>query len=192
MKSTAFTLIELLIVVAIIGILAAIAVPNFLNAQIRAKIAKAESELKTFATACEMYRTDHGKYYPHANGHFPWQNKYLTTPTAYCAAVPRDPFQDRLQPDSAVTTLTFYEYHKDPIWGEVYKSMGFANGELPYQQRHLQSPANIKRIEAGRPESYELWSLGPNCKLDFPDGHFVYYETSNGINSVGDIVWIRP
>jgi prepilin-type N-terminal cleavage/methylation domain-containing protein len=58
----AFTLIELLIVVAIIAILAAIAVPNFLEAQTRAKFARAKSDMRTIATALEGYRIDTNKY----------------------------------------------------------------------------------------------------------------------------------
>ena len=55
----AFTLIELLIVVAIIGILAAIAVPNFLIAQTKAKIGRMYTEHNAMNTAMMMYRLDY-------------------------------------------------------------------------------------------------------------------------------------
>ena len=60
----AFTLIELLIVVAIIAILAAIAVPNFLEAQTRAKISRAKADMRTLATGLESYAVDNNKYPP--------------------------------------------------------------------------------------------------------------------------------
>jgi prepilin-type N-terminal cleavage/methylation domain-containing protein len=57
-RNFAFTLIELLIVVAIIGILAAIAVPNFLNAQTRAKVARTQSDLRTIVQATDILHLD--------------------------------------------------------------------------------------------------------------------------------------
>lgn len=89
----AFTLIELLIVVAIIAILAAIAVPNFLEAQVRSKVARTHSDLRSLATALEAYRVDNNSY-PRAELYDNLSERLvvITTPISYISNIPGDPF----------------------------------------------------------------------------------------------------
>ena len=54
-----FTLIELMIVIAIIGILAAIAIPQFVSYRQKGYNTEAKAELKSFYTACQAYFSDH-------------------------------------------------------------------------------------------------------------------------------------
>ncbi len=61
-KNKGFTLIELMIVVAIIGILAAIAIPNFIRFQARSKQSEAKSNMKSLFTAQKSYYQEKDRY----------------------------------------------------------------------------------------------------------------------------------
>lgn len=113
----AFTLIELLIVVAIITILASIAVPNLLEAQTRSKVARVKNDLRVLATALEAYRNDNQAYpdFLDIDSRGVWQLRPLTTPVAFITSLPPDPFLPPLVPEFLYGPRKTYRYTSYPI-----------------------------------------------------------------------------
>ncbi len=87
-KQKGFTLIELLIVVAIIGIIAAIAIPNLLNAINRGRQKRTMADMRSIATAIESYQVDFNYYPKLAAGNLDTLTTYLQ-PT-YIKRLPAD------------------------------------------------------------------------------------------------------
>jgi len=85
-----FTLIELMIVVAIIAILAGILIPNFVNARAQAQTAACESNLRAIATALELYYADN-QVYPTASGAAVQPTLLTANGIAYLNNTPKDP-----------------------------------------------------------------------------------------------------
>jgi prepilin-type N-terminal cleavage/methylation domain-containing protein len=171
----AFTLIELLIVVAIIAILAAIAVPNFLEAQIRAKVSRTKNDLRTIATALEAYHVDCNQY-PETYVMPRWERFFpLTTPVSYMSSVPVDLF---CMVDDSDNTID---------WGPRHN--GYKMGATPLEKpsRFAISGNGPDRDEDSIPiKLYPGFTWFVFLGGD-PDYRYMVYDPTNGTVSNGDI-----
>jgi len=180
-----FTLIELLVVIAIILILIAVAIPNLLDALLRAKVTRAHGELRSVTIAMECYHRDFG-FYPlrTRNASLPPETPSgldnLTTPIGYMnPARLEDPFPEPpyythyrywpIRPDGKVQANTPSAHNKDSSW-YLLSSNGPECNFTPFAQemrqeggRHflnsVYSPSNGSRSWGN------IWRLG-----GLPDG----------------------
>lgn len=171
----ALTLIELLAVVAIIAILAAIALPNFIEAQTRTKVARAEAELRTLASAVQMYQIDWNAPPPGTDD--PAQLTRITTPIGYLTASPTDIFFRGESNDP------FNEYHGPGyrFWVLTFMRQGGNRWGGLTLDRHMQ-----------RGDRWLLCSRGPDGVERVIDTGIVEYDPTNGALSRGDFyLWGR-
>lgn len=189
-----FTLIELLIVVAIIAILAAIAVPNFLEAQVRAKVSRVRSDMRTIATAMESYIVDYNWYPPDSDNTVlsPTEDEkgllYLTTPIAYITSFAIDPFQQQ-EPDVNSNTAKYYEIGSGTDNGTAWVNPPMFGG--------------LTRNGSGqRANTYIITSVGADKKDDISGNDewpgreeapqitvtLITYDPTNGTVSGGDLI----
>ena len=103
-----FTLIELMVVVAIIAILAGILIPNFVNARAQAQTSACESNLRAIATALELVYADEQTYEPNGKASFdadPTDFTNATSGVQYLNNTPKDPAaQDQTKDYAIVVT----------------------------------------------------------------------------------------
>ncbi len=208
MQNRAFTLIELLIVVAIIAILAAIAVPNFLEAQTRAKFSRATADMRAVEIALESYCVDANAYpqchtYGIAGGmaeapHIPVLER-LSTPVAYLSnAIMRDIFSVKYR-YSAQTADALAA--SDPIAVVPTDAAGRLNSYL-YQSWNAEQRATVEtgwyEPELVSAKAWVLHSAGPDSayhnlggvlandrEIDGPI--LLTYDPTNGTVSFGSI-----
>ena len=172
-ETDGFTLIELLIVIAIIMILIGIALPNFLDAQARAKVTKTEGDLKSLEFAITAYHLDWQEYI----GNF--QLRRLTTPVAYIMTIPEDPFGPIRDNDWGYEAVL-------NAYGRPIKRFYIHHGPPTFDNHPDMVRLGIRWVLTG---------LGPDGGwFDSPGGAAKYprYSATNGSRSRGNIEVVGP
>ncbi len=165
---TGFTLIELLITVAIIAILAAIGLPNFLEAQTRAKVSQVKSDMRTLAAALESYHVDNRSYPPAVLTPPEMRLLPLTSPIQYLSLLPKDTFRKN---NSRFST---YNYGAMPILAASRWILDSCGPDLT----HDTDPMTIEFYPGNTPGLF--FGADPNF-------YCLLYDPTNGTVSAGDI-----
>jgi prepilin-type N-terminal cleavage/methylation domain-containing protein len=188
----AFTLIELLIVVAIIAILAAIAVPNFLEAQTRSKVSRVKNDFRTFATALEAYLVDANNYPIGRLGkqgntleNLSYLNlQDLTTPVAYLTSVNLpDPFVPKYKPTGSgggmFAPYSYIYIAYNGLWGKLTNMGGYKGWNM-----HSYGPDRTQQYTEWIPQS--ITNPGSPTYAGTRSVSELY-DPTNGTVSSGDI-----
>jgi len=198
-----FTLIELLIVVAIIGILAAIAIPNFLQAQVRAKVAKAQSDMRTISLGVETFSVDRNCYPLACNYQLKPEAPYVPVGLVVCGVQVSDRF---IQLTTPVDYLSSNYKGEDPFvplnLSSGYDSYDyFSTSTWRYAFNGTHTNANNGAYSGSlRGAEYRLASAGPDriqtyggptppASAQNPGND---YDPTNGTISNGDIIRVGP
>lgn len=156
-----FTLIELLVVVVIIGILASVAVPNFMGAQDKAKNAGVQANAHTVQMAIEQYAVDNASVYPDK-----LSAGIISATSTYLTGYPRTPWNKQQAVASDITFTTAVGAllaagltpPKNPADGTTTLAAG--SGVDPTLINHFGAISYVKSGNAS--EKYELSATGKN------------------------------
>lgn len=193
-QARAFTLIELMVVIAIISILSLIATYNYLESTVRARVSRVKNDMRVVASSLEMYHVDNNAYLPFVGaGTGPIYNLVvvpmsrrlspLTTPVAYMTGVPKDQFETFATTDGS--PLIFFDTfdYADVASLERLKSKdlaGLTSGGL-----WRLASAGPDRIQSYGGSTAEVGEVPTNLLG-------VDYDATNGTVSAGDLVRTGP
>jgi len=162
----AFSLIELLVVVAVLGLLAALAAPPAFSAIQRARVGKVLLDLRTVEAALEAYRTDHGHYPPVTVSCMAMDAEevlQLPVELADGGYLPKNP-------NTATSTLLEDPFHPGRTYKYAAPEHYWMNGSMQNDRYPVWVPSDFPSNQSagGRaddspnsPLAWAVWSQGP-------------------------------